>query len=65
MTPTQIAQSLADAQGRPWWLWTDRQGRNRLACRLADTTGHVQLQRFNPAGRFRQLQVQQSIAPTR
>jgi hypothetical protein len=62
MTPHEHAQAMADAQGRPWWLWSDPQGRNRLASDLADVAGYVQLQKFIPAGRFRQLPFQQSIA---
>lgn len=62
MSPAELAQCLANAQGRPWWMWSDPQGRNRLASDLADAAGYVQLQKFIPAGKFRQLPIRQSIA---
>jgi hypothetical protein len=65
MTSADQAQALANAQGRPWWLITDRSGGQRLSFDLADAAGYSQLQRFNPAGSFRFHLIQQPTALTK
>lgn len=48
MTLLDLAQELASAQDRPWWVITDRTGRQRITPSLAEAVNHCGLLKVLP-----------------